>query len=657
MGPDTVVVEHKAFVREGPEWPVPLAKLMAEDTYLHIEEGHAGFAKSWKATGQSLKNSTVGTLKKKWRGDKKQLAITVGVGVVFLAATITVSIFTGGLGIPVLMGIAAGAFALKKAVAAGLEKAFVKRNNLNWLKYFDTIKKTDAVELEKDFSSNAADAVRRLVDHYRQAANLKSSLNHWRSKLTPGGPPGIGPGKVACCDDAVNLILTMARFRYQLNKSLNYSLCCMHTAILSLNNYIQLCNAWNGVYGVLENMLVAHIETCDHHVLCKNACYGPLPPPLGKDGYSDRIKDLLRIPKKPLPVKKKPAAPGKREHIELNKLRQKLYERALKFEKTIEASPDKMATPEEIVNKAVKYAETELKKANKVLGITDEIKASKDLIVRMVNDCYKKVDDKGIFTEMGHFVQSWYRRKTATEKGLACASVFLEAGLALVGGSLSGADSLGHLASKNIFEVFPGLSVTAANAIKGGATGLEMLALDVILTGVLTSSELGEGTGAMKSALLEERAYGPTEKEKKELDDDKKKKAGAAVQAFFQKASHHYIEAEKLLKEIQKKGEAFEIKTCDDAIAAAEPFYEFVHHMDKVAGYTVRAIGLVFFLAEDMEKWIADEPVLWQLAQEQCAEWFVSCRHQLCREKGTYCYGPKFDPKKAPDYKTPQKPL
>lgn len=654
--PEQIVVEHRTFVEEGPKWPVHLAKVLAQDVYLEIEEGHAGFAKGWKATGTAIKNSAVGSIKNKWRHDKTSFVVTVGVGVVFLAATITVSVFTAGLGIPVLMGIAAGFYALKKAVGAGLEKAFSKRNNLNWLKYFDSIKKSDAVELEKDFSSNAADAVRRLVDHYRQAANLKSSLEHWRARVPDGGPPGIGEGKVVSCDDALNLVLTMARFRYQLNKALNYELCCLHTAILTINNYIQLAQAWNGVYGVLENALVAHIETCDHQS-CKNACYGPQnPAPPG--GYTDRMADLLRVAKKPLPVKRRPAPPaGQRAEIKLQPLRQKLYERALKFEKAIESSPDKVQTPQEIVAKAIAYAETNLRKANKVLGISEEMKASEALIVRMVNDAYKKVDDRSVFDEAGHFVQSYYRRTTAAEKGVACASVILEAGLALVGGALSGAESLGHLAQRGLVEVTHGIEVTASQGIKGGATGLEMLALDVAIKGAVSCSDRSAGADAMKSSLLQERLFGPTAKEAKELEDDtKKKKAGAAVQAFFLKASNHYIEAEKRLKEIQKKGDAFEIKTCDDAIAAAEPFYEFLHHMDKVLGNTLRALGLLFFLAEDLEKWIADEPGLWNLVQSQVAEWFVSCRHPHCRETGGHCYGPRVG-SKGPDYKTPQKPL
>ncbi len=198
------------------------AQMTMVDAFEIVKTGHTGSKVNF------LKNAAVISVHTLSTTDKA----SIGIGLTISAGVVIAGLATGGLAIPVLIGLGASSWAINKAIIA--IGADLSRNNRNWLQRFPNAKSSAAKETATFLNCEAGDAIRRAIDHYRMMTN----------EIIPKELKPQDQSQYDTCEDAINHVKAVARFIHHGDKVRNYTLPVLDMLIFYLEQYDELAKAW-----------------------------------------------------------------------------------------------------------------------------------------------------------------------------------------------------------------------------------------------------------------------------------------------------------------------------------------------------------------------------------------------------------------------------
>ncbi|MBM4443014.1 MAG: hypothetical protein FJ027_21600 [Candidatus Rokubacteria bacterium] len=554
------------------------AQIMMVDAFDIVETGHHKSVKNFFKHSVSQGVRTMSTADR----------ISTGTGLAITGAVAIAGLATGGLAIPILIGLGAGAWALKKAISEiGND---INRQNRNWLQRFSGQKGADSKEHAAMLTCEAGDAIRRGIDHYRMMVNT----------IIPQELKPQDEGQYANCEDVINHVKAVARFIHHGDKVRNYALPALDLLIFYLEQYEKMAEQWatweTSFDAGLKAWFVGHGSGSCAGTDVKNVCYAPnastgtFPIKPHASGKSNRSL--------PTGADWDPA-PGAVDIAELVAAMKKAKEKVIagmhvSSSKTWNYSAERPAT------------------SRVSSGSHSSVHMAKRRLDLMIDAVWQQVDRPGYFARAGRRVSHWYTRHNKTEKIGAIFSEVVAVGSIFLP-FIKGADKLSDLAK---------------SAISGSVSGTTVVA-DKIGMGLLKT----KGQAPIKLGLLSaQRAQ--------EAADADVRGSGVTIQKLMPKLMTHFGNAAEVLKEL---GESASITSCNQAFGLALRAGEFVHEMNKVNRYIEPCIGLVDYLCNAADKWYDQEDEIWRFMEQYAFEW-VSDEdiHQICREANKKCYGPKY---------------
>ncbi len=511
----------------------------------------------------------------------------VGIGVA-AAVGIAGLVVTGGLAIPVLIAVGAGAYALKTLIhEAGHD---MHRQNRNWLARYNSASGASAKDEAALLSAEAGDALRRAVDHYRMMKNTIIPLELKKYE---------DMDEYATCEDAANHVKAVARFIHHGDKVRNYVLPCIDSCIFFLKQYKAMDETWSGwepsFRRGLELWFMEHpAGACSPSEA--DLCYAPKTP---TGALPMRPKDRSKSGWT-LPVGSPTTEPGA---IDIDALLE-----AMQFGR------DKIYQGMHIMSNspATHNVSAEARSINRVRsGSPASAHMNRARTQMMVDAVWAQVDRPNYFNRAVRRMGHWYTRNNKTEKLAAVFGTVTDIG-SLFLPFLSGVDTISDFAKSAIKTGISG-AVTAGSAAMGALKK--------------------EGRPTMASPLLnQDYVVG--------LAKTDVRGTGAAVAELMPKLLKHFSHAATAVKELQATGST-NITMCKTAFGLSAQAAEVVHEMNKVSLYLMPCIGMADYIGAAAYAWTLDEDDIWAAMERDVTAWIANGDHANCRAAGSVCYGPK----------------
>jgi hypothetical protein len=590
---------------------------MVMDAHKLVVDGHKGGA------SRALRNSAESAV----RTMSGSSAASTGVGVAITAGVVIAGIATGGLAIPVLIGLGAGAWAIKKAIAE--IGADYNRNNRNWLKRFNGKTAEDNKENAKFLTCESADAIRRAVDHYRmvQDAILPELQKDDRSQY-------------ATCEDAINHIKSVARFIHHADKVRNYTLPALDMLIFYLEQYEGFAIAWKKYEADFSAALVEFFRDKHGGGECVDifeaglnegsVCYAPNPKfrkhyvvpchPHVKGAVNQKFGEYDATGKMPqLVTSEDSASPASAETVEVKDLIEAMKRARQEIINGMHVSDA------ETWNYSAERPLTGRARANAVVSreeavVTSKANFQKIRLDAMIDAVWRQVDRPGYFERGKRRMGHWYTRHNKSEKAAGVISEMLGVG--------------------SIFLPFLGspgplldAGKKAVTAVSSSVTATTMI-LDTAALGALRVN----GAAPVQATLLnpEKTQSDTTDAITKDI-----RGAGLTVVNFLPKLMLHFGRAAEGIKKLNAMGTPY-ITNCSDAFQVSLLYAEIVHEMNKVGRYMTPCIGMVDALGAACKSWSEQEAGIWRDMEAHAGQWIRDEEvHQVCRTDGKHCYGSK----------------
>lgn len=511
-----------------------------------------------------------------------------GVGIAVAAAVgIAGIVLTGGLALPLLVGIGAGAYALKAMIKEiGTD---MSRQNRNWLARYNGAAMADSREQATLLSCEAGDALRRAVDHYRIMKNTIIPLELKKYEDI---------NEYKTCEDAINHVKAVARFIHHGDKVRNYVLPCIDTCIFYLEQYKLMNDTWNSwepsFRRGLELWFMEHPSGACSAVET-DLCYAPRPGGALPMRPYDRNKTGWRLPIG--------AAAPDTGAIEIGELieamkfgREKIYQGMHVLSGGTASYNMSSETPSMTRTRAGSPSSDHMARARMQL---------------LVDAVWQQVDRPNYYNRTTRRISHWYTRNNKTEKAAAVMATVTDIGSLFVP-FLKGVDTISDFAKDAIKA---GISAGVA----GISAGMGAL--------------MAEGRPPMSSAMLSQ-TYAQ-EKAKTDV-----RGTGAAIEKLMPDLLKHFGFAAQAMKDLQAIG-GTNITTCKKAFGLSAQAAELVHEMNKVALLLMPCIGMTDYVAAGAYQWSLDEDEIWLAMEKDVSEWVKNGNHANCREANSICYGAK----------------
>ncbi|MBC7503278.1 MAG: hypothetical protein H7315_22700 [Herminiimonas sp.] len=555
------------------------AQFMMLDALQIVKKDHTG------SKANFFKNAAVTGLQTMSRTDMASTAV----GLALTGGVLIATLATGGLALPVLIALGAGGYALKKAIEE--IGADLNRNNRNWLQRFSGVTEANGKEAATFLTCEAADALRRAIDHYRIVANT----------IIPNELKPQDEGQYANCDDVINHVKAVARFIHHADKVRNYTLPVLDMLIFYLEQYDLLAKQWAEWEPKFHVQLVSWFAS---HPACtcakdaKHVCYAQSS---RAAGYRDLFKphaagDTGRI----LPAEGSgvPATDG----IEIANLLE-----AMKAARTKIISGMHLSS-----SASWNYSAERPATAPVAAGRSSTAHMQKRRLDMMIDSVWKQVDQPGRMSRAGRRMEHWYTRHNKTEKMGSIMSEMLSVGSIFMP-FLKGADALSEIGKS---AVSGSVSVTSTIADKIGLNQLKSAGAKPLTSGLLSHTVV----------------------EKEAADDIRG--SGVTVQKLMPKLMLHFSRAASAITTLTATKEP--ISSCSSAFGYCILASEIVHEMEKVGRYLGPCIGIVDLLGSACDTWAHQEDKIWRDMEAYVGEWVRDDEvHQSCRAAGSKCYGSK----------------
>lgn len=590
-----------------------LAKYLSADAQDAVEKGHKGSLTNFFAHAISQKKDAIfGSA-----STATSTAITAVAGVTMLA----VSIATAGLAPAILIAIGGGTYALKKIAEAITFE--MTRANRNWVAKYPSAQTAFSKEDQAWLNCQSADAVRRAVVH------LKETIDCLNGEL-----------KTACetaystCGDVVNHAKAVAFFIHHADKTRNYLLPCLALCVWYLKQYKAMAESWDKLEAQYGPAMVKYFET--HTTDCRTVgtfgrksgnCYAPLGPggnpiapistaiavsttmaPLTNSvDIDDLIGDLELM--QSLIVNEM--------HLQGGSTRRTAISGPRVTPQTVSAaitSTASQVTTQTLRTTASTYNYSAQQRTVGIGSVTGAADGSEGRFKKLVEDCWKKVDQPGLLVRVGRKLSHAVTRRTGAEIVTGLLGEVFDIGGCFVP-SIQSASALTEVAKSAISK-----SVTGANALVTG------VALPVL--------------GSKGNAAFASNMFNVSKLEQTASADVTA--SGASIEKMLPKVFTHFKNGAEAYEQLEKVT-GVPLINCTQALALAKKVAELNHEMLKVAKYILPTIALLNYIAAQTYKWTDKENELWD-ELESCGYEFVATHaHVHCRFANTYCYGPKVN--------------
>jgi hypothetical protein len=530
--------------------------------------------------GYRFRNWVRGQLGDALGRDRDKTAATVGIAVASGAVALGLAIGTAGVGAAVLVGIAAGFFAIKKLWEIGRAvRQNANRRNKDWLARVDQLGQKTERDKAESLAADASDAIRRATDHFRKARDRIVEMKRMADAMA-ADPSGTQLGS---CDEAVNLAIAKTRVIHETRKTENYLLPCLDLAIYCMRTHYDLAQAWNTelpqYLGALENTMGEPGHAC------AELCYGSTSPgayvprsrpsPFGPvvAGHAD-----LEVPK---------AAVGDHPADEafgvLTGLRQ-IFEECL---------------TDETVHRPSRPVDQPL-----FPGTDQRLRHLYDAV-------YRKVEVHGFFIRLGRSLKNHYTRTTRREKTVFAVSHVAEV-LSVPVAAIGGTDvAVGRAASAGLRYGF-----------QGGR--------GVVTIGALAAGDRDTGDVRHTRGRLDLHHH-----------TDAELKATAADSAeLTRKVATHLHQAMEAAKAVRDAMTAGRPGDCSAAYELAGVMAEFRYQMGKTALHLEKYAGHLMSLSAYTLALVNDERAIWSAGHHVVRGWVGAGEHEVCHGHGQCCYGP-----------------
>jgi hypothetical protein len=555
------------------------AQIIMTDAFEAVTTGHASL-KNWaKHTGtQALRGMRA--------GDKAAAGVGLGIAA---AVGIAGMVVTGGLALPLLIGLGAGAYALKTMVKEiGND---ITRKNRNWTARYQGAGDASTREQAALLSCEAADALRRAVDHYRMMKTDIIPNELVKYEQMP---------EYMTCEDAINHAKAVARFIHHGDKVRNYVLPCIDMCIFYLEQYKEMCDTWARWEPELQTGLESWFRmhpagACNETP--EDVCYAPKSPP---GSVPFRPKNAAKTAWT-LPTGSVSPPAGAIEMTDLIA--------------AMKAGRDKIHRGMHLMSgggeTSYNYS-AEARSINRVRsGSPAGAHMARARTQSLIDAVWRQVDRPGYFSRASRRVGHWYTRNNKTEKAAAMFSTVTDVGSIFLP-FLKGVDTLSDVAR----------SAVSAGAQSGAA-------LANVGMGVLcTTGRVPFSNSLLKQEVLDTKA----------MEDPRG--TAATIQSLMPKLMTHFANGAQAMTDINDLG-ATPIGSCKAAFGYCAHVGELLHQMSKVARYIMPCIAMTDFVAEAAYSWQLDEDVIWASMERDVSDFVTNGYHDHCRANGTKCYGPK----------------
>jgi hypothetical protein len=562
------------------------AQTMMKDAF-HIVTAERPTAKNFFRNAATTGIATMSTADRASLGTG--LAITAGVAIAGLA--------TGGIAIPVLIGLGAGAWALQKAISEiGND---YNRSNRNWLQRMKTHKEAGNKEQAIFLTCEAADALRRAVDHYRMMQNT----------IIPMELKAANETEYVTCEEVINHVKAVARFIHHGDKVRNYTLPVLDMLIFYIGQYVEIAQKWNAFERDFQQQLLAWFKA--HPEMCttgndKECCYAPF---TGLFASATATAPRKRVPEaRSVPL---PGLAGRAQYA-----RESDAPAAATLGELLEgmkAAREKLVAGMHQSEVATWNYSAERPKTAHPAPTNAREHMQKARVEALLDAVWKEVDRPGYFARAQRRVGHWYTRHNKSEK------------LGAVVGELLGIGSI----------FLP--------AIKGAST-LTDIGKSAISASVSATATLGDkiGLNIMKKELGDARIdtglLDPHVVDAKAAED--MRGTGSTVSKLMPKLMLHFGKAAEAIKTLE--GHKKEITSCSAAMGYCLEVAEIVYQMDKVGRYAGPCIGMADVLVNQCVTWTGQEAEIWRDMEAYVGEWVRDDEvHATCRDQGKKCYGAK----------------
>jgi hypothetical protein len=561
------------------------ARMMMHDAFESVAKAHTGLTKHYLSNQATTFLATFSTESK----------VSVGTGVAITVGVTIAGIATGGLAIPVLIGIAAVTYALKNVIE--LIGADYRRANRNWLKRYNSAAQASDASAGTFLTVEASDSLRRAVDHF---GIMKTISKEVKDAAVP---------EFVNCEEAINYVKALARFIHHSDKVRNYTLPVLDLLIFYLDSYKTLTENW----AVLEKRHSETLQTWFERHGQSSCCPG---------GGS---KDVCYAPFNGLVLHRNSAAMPAKRHAEATS------GMPASFEPVSEApgSPgavkigdllDGMKAAREKIVAGMHMSDNASWNYSAERPVMTRVRAGAPVADHMhrrrldalIEAVWRQVDRPGYFARAARRASHWYTRNTGSEKAGAIFGEMLAVGTIFLP-FIGDANALTRLGQSAI-------SASASTAVLAGdKIGLNLLKG---ADGVAIRSSL------LDHALVESHATNEI------------REVGAGVQKLLPKLMLHFGKAAAALKALDESPQV--IKSCNDAMALSTKIAEIVAQMEKVSRYAGPCVGIVDVLCKQCYDWTTRESDLWKDMENSVSEWVRdNDGHQNCRHAGMKCYGAK----------------
>ncbi|MFM0514428.1 hypothetical protein [Paraburkholderia sp. RL17-373-BIF-A] len=562
------------------------ARMMMHDAFESVSKAHTGLTKHYLSNQARTFVAT-------WQTESQ---VSLGVGVAITVGVAIAGIATGGIAIPVLIGIAAGSYAIKNAIES--IGANERRVNRNWLQRYPAATAAAGKDLGAFLTVEASDSLRRAVDHFTMMRTIVKEVE------TAAVPEFIS------CEEAINYVKALSRFIHHSDKVRNYTLPVLDLLIFYLGEYKKLTEQWGTAEAKISAALQSWFEKHGEHSCCpgggrNDVCYAPF------SGLTVR-RGAAAMPAKrhaeasstmPAAFAAVAPAPGSPGAVQISTLLEGMIAARDKIVAGMHASSG--AT----WNYSAERPVTTRARSGGVSVVDNMHRRRLDALLDTV---WRQVDRPGYFSRATRRAGHWYTRNTGSEKAGALLSEMLSVG--------------------SIFMPFIG---DASALTKIGASAVSGSVSTAVLAGDKIGLNLLKGADGIpiRSSLLDHSlvdAHATNEI----------REAGAGIEKLLPKLMLHFKKAAEALKALDESPQ--EIKSCNDAMAFTTKTAEIIAQMEKVSRYAGPCVGIVDVLCKQCYDWSEKEHDLWQKMEQSVSEWLrEDDGHQNCRHAGTKCYGAK----------------
>lgn len=197
-------------------------------------------------------------IRRGWQyGGGKKKAAKIGIGLAIGGVVLAVSLGTGGAGLPLIAGLAAGAFAASQLSDAGFAKLAGRQyrgaqRTTSWIDEYRAMNAAAQRDAVKTLDERAHKTVRRAFQHYRKASskavNAKSAFD-------------VVKGQDATCEDLANLVCSTLSVSHHLDKARLYAHPSIFMCELLLKIYDDERVQWEAIAKALPGAVDSHIDS------------------------------------------------------------------------------------------------------------------------------------------------------------------------------------------------------------------------------------------------------------------------------------------------------------------------------------------------------------------------------------------------------------